>query len=268
MAGEKLSKLVDLMARLRGPDGCPWDRAQDYDSMKGLMLEEVYEVVDAVNARDFAELEQELGDLLFQVVFYARLAEEEGRFSLDDVIEAVHAKLMRRHPHVFGPTRASTPEEAMQSWLKVKEKEKAAAAAGGKAEKQTSLLDGIPESLPATLEAYELGVRASEVGFDWPRVEDLLDKVDEELHELRSLLPVRAGNNLRDAEEEMGDLMFSVANLARYLRSDPESCLRRANRKFQKRFQALEREVERRGKRVRDCPAEELDAIWESVKKG
>lgn len=269
MAGEKLPKLVDLMAHLRGPDGCPWDRAQGYDSVKGLMLEEAYEVVDAVNARDFAELEEELGDLLFQVVFYARLAEEEGRFSIDDVVEKVHAKLIRRHPHVFGETPAKTPEEALESWLSVKEKEREASprdpAAPGASE--PSLLDGILPTLPATLEAYELGVRASEVGFDWPRVEDLLEKVEEELRELRGLLPVRPGNNLREAEEEVGDLMFSVANLARYLRSDPESCLRRANRKFQRRFQALEREVARRGKRVRDCSPEELDAIWESVKK-
>jgi nucleoside triphosphate diphosphatase len=268
VAGEKLCKLVDLMAHLRGPEGCPWDRAQDYDSMKGLMLEEVYEVVDAVNTRDFAELEQELGDLLFQVVFYARLAEEEGRFSIDDVVEAVHSKLLRRHPHVFGETRASTSDEALQSWLSVKEKELAARTGPAGGEPQPSLLEGIPASLPASLEAYELGVRAAEVGFDWRRVEELLDKVEEELQELRKLLPVRPGNNLRDAEEEVGDLMFTVANLARYLRSDPESCLRRANRKFQGRFQAMEREVARRGKRVRDCSADELDTIWESVKKG
>ncbi len=266
MAGENLSKLIELMAHLRGPEGCPWDRAQDYDTMKGLMLEEVYEVVDAVNARDFDEIKEELGDLLFQVIFYARLAEEEKRFSIDDVIETVHAKLLRRHPHVFGEVRAGSPEEAMQSWLKVKEKEKAARAPG-EGTSEPSLLDGIPSSLPVSLEAYELGVRAGEVGFDWPRVEDLLDKVEEELRELHQTLPVRAGNNLRDAEEEVGDLMFTVANLARYLRSDPESCLRRANRKFQGRFRALEREVARRGKRVRDCPPEELESIWESVKK-
>jgi nucleoside triphosphate diphosphatase len=269
VAGQNLSKLVDLMAHLRGPDGCPWDRAQDYDSVKALLLEEAYEVVDAVNARDFSALEDELGDLLFQVVFYSQLAGEEKRFSIDDVVERVHAKLIRRHPHVFGETRAATPEEALKSWLSVKEKEREAKTAKvpDRPPKQDSLLDGISESLPSTLEAYELGVRVAEVGFDWEKVEDLLDKIGEELNELRNELPVRAGNDVRRVEEEVGDLMFTVANLARYLRSDPESCLRRANQKFKARFQKLEREAANRGKRVRDCSAMELNEIWEAVKK-
>lgn len=267
MPGQSLSKLVELMAHLRGPDGCPWDRAQDYDSVKGLLLEEAYEVIDAVNERDFGGLEDELGDLLFQVVFYSQLAAEEKRFSIDDVVERVHAKLVRRHPHVFGETRASTPEEALKSWLSVKDKEREGEKPDASSDPQASLLDGITETLPATLEAYELGVRAAEVGFDWIKVEDLLDKVEEELGELRRELPVRAGNDARRAEEEVGDLLFAAANLARYLRSDPESCLRRANQKFKRRFQMLEREAARRGKRVRDCTAQELDEMWESVKK-
>ncbi len=272
MAGESLVKLVDLMAHLRGPDGCPWDRAQDYDTMKGLMLEEAYEVVDAVNARDFPALEDELGDLLFQVVFYARLAEEEGRFTVDDVIERVHSKLVRRHPHVFGEKRAKTPDEALASWLSVKEQERAesnAAASGGAelpAQPAPSLLDGLSPAMPATLEAYELGVRAAEVGFDWQRVGDLLNKIAEELEELRRELPVRPAHDAGRVEEEVGDLLFAAANLARYLRSDPESCLRRANRKFERRFRALEQEVARRGKQVRECSAQELDAVWESIK--
>lgn len=269
MAGQNLSKLVDLMAHLRGPDGCPWDRAQDYDSVKGLLLEEAYEVIDAVNARDFSALEDELGDLLFQVVFYSQLAEEEKRFSIDDVVERVHAKLIRRHPHVFGGTRAATPGEALKSWLSVKEKERETIAVktSDASAKQDSLLDGIPETLPSTLEAYELGVRVAEVGFDWEKVEDVLDKIGEELNELRRELPVRAGNDVRRVEEEVGDLLFTVANLARYLRSDPESCLRLANQKFKRRFQMLEREVSKRDKQVRDCSAKELNEIWEAVKK-
>lgn len=257
------------MAHLRGPEGCPWDRAQDYDSVKGLLLEEAYEVVDAVNARDFDALEDELGDLLFQVVFYSRLAEEEKRFGMDEVVERVYAKLVRRHPHVFGGTRAHTPEEALKSWLAVKEEERRPGSHHPEPEagaRDTSLLEGIPPALPATLEAYELGVRASEVGFDWVKVEDLLDKIGEELRELRQELPVRPANDVRRAEEEVGDLLFAAANLARYLQSDPESCLRRANQKFKRRFQALEQEVAGRGKQVRDLSARELDEIWEALK--
>ncbi len=293
--------------------------------MKGLLLEEAYEVIDAVNARNFDALEDELGDLLFQVVFYARLAEEERRFALEDVMERVHAKLVRRHPHVFGETRARTPAEALKSWLTVKESERQDGGAHGHAPllepaATPSLLDGIPQTLPATLEAYELGVRASEVGFDWAKVEDLLDKIEEKLAELRSVLasgsvvavsrkaelfpspqplapspcseerrcsqddagPLQrevgdqgsavtdrrySQDDARRLEEEVGDLLFAAANLARYLRSDPESCLRRANQKFKRRFQALEQEVAKRGKRLRDCTLDELDRTWEEMKK-
>jgi ATP diphosphatase len=251
------------MAYLRGPEGCPWDRAQDYDSVKGLLLEEAYEVVDTVNARDFSALEDELGDLLFQVVFYSQLAGEEKRFGIDDVIERVHAKLVRRHPHVFGEVRAETPEEALKSWLSVKETERQAKSGS---ERPPSLLEGIAPALPSTLEAYELGLRAAEVGFDWPSANALLDKIEEEVHELRRELTAPPGSRRAEIEEEAGDLLFAVANLARFLRSDAESCLRRANRKFKRRFQALEEEVARRGKRVRDCSAQELDAIWDQVK--
>lgn len=249
------------MARLRGPDGCPWDRAQDYDSVKGLLLEEAYEVIDAVNARDYDALVDELGDLLFQVVFYSQLAEEEQRFTIDDVVERVHAKLVRRHPHVFGETRARTPEEALKSWLSVKETENER-----QGDPPQSLLDGISSSFPATLEAYEVGVRAAEVGFDWPKVEDLLDKIEEEVGELRRELSAGRKAEGRKLEDEVGDLLFAVANLARFLRTDPESCLRQANQKFRRRFRALEAEVAKRGKRVRECTLEELDSIWEAIK--
>ncbi|HEV2231938.1 MAG TPA: nucleoside triphosphate pyrophosphohydrolase [Terriglobia bacterium] len=273
MAGEKLSELIELMARLRAPNGCPWDRAQDYDSVKGLLLEEAYEVVDAVSARDFHALEEELGDLLFQVVFYSRLAEEENRFKFDDVVERINSKLVRRHPHVFGAVVASTPEEALKSWNAVKETERRAAARIDSP--PASILDGIPRSLPSTLEAYELGVRVAEVGFDWIKVEDLLDKVEEEILELRQEIrrespahppPGSSPGAAGKIEEEVGDLMFSVSNLARFLRSDPESCLRRANQKFKRRFQSLEKEVVKRGKKVNECSLEELESIWGIVK--
>ncbi len=253
------------MAHLRGPQGCPWDRAQDYHSLKGLLLEEAYEVIDAVNAQDFDALVDELGDLLFQVVFYARLADEEERFDLDQVIERVHAKLVRRHPHVFGQTRASTPEEALKSWLAVKEGERRESSSDQPP--LESVLDGVPRALPATLEAYELGVRASEVGFDWVKVGDLLDKIDEEVKELRNLVARKAQAGQAIFEEEVGDLLFTAANLARFLRSDPESCLRLANQKFKRRFQVVEREVARQGRRLQDCTPEELDVLWVEAKK-
>jgi MazG family protein len=250
------------MAHLRSPQGCPWDREQDYDSLKGLLLEEAYEVVDSVNARDFDALEDELGDLLFQVVFYACLAEEEGQFNIDHVIERVHAKLVRRHPHVFGDVRARNAQEALKSWLRVKEQERRAAGEVP----GDSLLDGIPAALPATLEAYELGLRASEVGFDWAKAEDLLDKIKEELEELRRELASHPQRSAPRIDEEVGDLLFAAANLARFLRSDPESCLRRANQKFKGRFQALEREVGKRGKKLRECSLEEMESLWNELK--
>ena len=264
LAGEKLPKLVDLMAHLRGADGCPWDREQDYDTLKGLLLEEAYEVVDAINARDFDGLEDELGDLLFQVVFYSCLAEEEGRFDIDGVIERVHAKLIRRHPHVFGEVHVSNADEALKSWLNVKEQERGSPPQGKEDEK--SVLEGIAPTLPATLEAYELGLRASKVGFDWKKVEDLLEKVEEEIQELRRELNRDAGNRSSRIEEEVGDLLFAAANLARFLRSDPETCLRRANQKFKRRFQALEKEVARRGRNLRECSLEEMESLWNELK--
>jgi MazG family protein len=262
LAGENLRKLIELTAHLRGPEGCPWDLAQDYDTLKGLLLEEAYEVVDAVSARDFEGLEDELGDLLFMVVFYSRIAEEDGKFAIDDVVEHVHAKLIRRHPHVFGKVRAENASEALQSWLVVKEQERAAA---GKRTKD-SVLDGILPSLPSTLVAHELGTRAAEVGFEWAKVGDLLEKIEEEVHELRQELVVQPPGPAARVEEEVGDLLFAVANLSRFLRFDAESCLRRANQKFQRRFQAMEQAILKRGKQLKECSLDEMEAVWGQIK--
>ena len=251
-----------MTAHLRGPEGCPWDRVQDYDTLKGLLLEEAYEVVDAAGARDFDGLEDELGDLLFLVTFYSRVAEEDGKFSIDDVVERVHAKLIRRHPHVFGGRRAGNADEALQSWLAVKEQERAAEGKQGK----NSVLDGILGSLPSTLAAHELGMRAAEVGFEWKKAGDVLDKIEEEVHELRQELAAPPPGPPARVEEEVGDLLFAVSNLARFLRFDPESCLRRANQKFERRFRAMELEIATRGKQLRDCSLEEMEAIWTDVK--
>ena len=292
MSDEKLDRLAALAALLRGPEGCPWDRQQNYDSVKGLLLEEAYEVVDAVNARNFDQMREELGDVLFQVVFYAQMAQEEGRFDLGDIIEEVHQKLVRRHLHVFGDVKAGSPEEALQSWLSAKAREKKAGS--GTEDTQTrSILDGISTSLPSTLEAHKLGVRAAEVGFDWQRVEDLLMKIGEELQEvweeisriqerpseqqalhsgkdrLDKEVPARMGPfSPSRMEEEVGDLLFAVANLARRLGFESESVLRCANQKFKRRFQNLEAEVARQGKQVLDYSFEELDRLWNQVKAG
>jgi len=284
-AGHLSDRLVELMARLRGPDGCPWDRAQNYDSMKALLLEEAYEVVDAVNSRDFAGLEDELGDLLFQVVFYSRLAEEEGRFTLANVMAGLYSKLVRRHPHVFGERKARNAEEALKSWNAVKQQERDKARLGrrggvaranaqpgtGEDSEPESLLDGIAASLPSTLEAHELGVRAAEAGFDWPCATTVLAKVEEEVAELKQEILTAERDGLRGqasarAEEELGDLLFSLAQLARHLGTDPESCLRRGNQKFRRRFQALERELGRRGRKWDDCDLDELEAVWNKAK--
>lgn len=263
-ASQAIARLVELTARLRSPDGCPWDRAQDYDSIKGLLLEEAYEVVDAVNARDFEGLEDELGDLLFQVVFYSRLAEEEGRFALAGVMERLHQKLVRRHPHVFGDARARTAEEALRSWNSVKEQEREA-----KPRPAQSILEGTAATLPASLEAHELGVRVAEAGFDWPNAGAVLDKVQEEVDELRRELAAAAsqpGEARARLEEELGDLLFSLSQLARHLRTDPESCLRRGNQKFRRRFQALEREIALQGRKLTDCSLADLEVVWDRVK--
>ena len=271
--------MIELTAHLRGPQGCPWDREQNYDTLKALLLEEAYEVIDAAAERDFDGLEDELGDLLFLVAFYSRVAEEEGRFSIDDVVERVHGKLIRRHPHVFGDVKATNASEALQSWLVVKEKERA--KAGKKAE--NSVLDGILPSLPSTLVAHELGTRAAEVGFEWVKVGDLLDKIEEEVHELRQELAAQSpgvaepnggglvANTANHAgparvEEEVGDLLFAVANLSRFLHFDAETCLRRATQKFQRRFQAMEQEILKQGKQLKQCSLEEMEAVWQQVK--
>ncbi|MCZ6514863.1 MAG: nucleoside triphosphate pyrophosphohydrolase [Acidobacteria bacterium] len=290
IAGEKLEKLVELAAVLRSPEGCAWDRKQDYDSGKKLLLEEAYEVVDAVEARNFDDLREELGDLLFQVVFYSQMAREEGRFELADVIEEIHSKLVRRHPHVFGDVRADTPAEALNSWQSAKAKEKRAGKKGNGRYSASSVLEGISSSLPAALEAHKLGARAAEVGFDWRGVEDILEKISEELEEVRRVAVPKDRNPLRGktlskqsdaarnkispeisparrrAQEEVGDLLFAAANLARFLGFDAETALRAANRKFKRRFESMEAEVLAQGKRLRDFSLEELDGLWEKVK--
>jgi MazG family protein len=259
---ELFESLVAIMDRLRGPDGCPWDREQGYETLRSYLLEETYEVVEALDRRDPAALREELGDLLFQVVFLARMAKEEGKFTASDVIRGIAEKMIRRHPHVFGAVRAETAEEVLRNWEEIKDREKGAAS-GPRARR--SVLDGVPAALPALLKAQRLGEKAARVGFDWQRPEEILGKIDEETAELRAALE----SSDRDAaREELGDLLFSLAMLGRRLGLDPEQALERANRKFRSRFQGVERELERRGVPVERAGVELLNRLWEGAKRG
>ena len=262
MGKRRFEALVALMARLRGPDGCPWDREQDARSLRTYLLEEAYEVLDAIEADDPQALQDELGDLLLQVIFHAQIAREQGRFSIDDVLTRLHEKLVRRHPHVFGAVKVENAEQVVTNWegLKAAERQAHIEAPHG----DNSVLAGVSRSLPAALEAYQLTRRAAQVGFDWERLEDVLAKLDEEVAELRSAV---AAENRDRLEDEVGDLLFVAVNVARTLGIDPEVALRRTNRKFVERFRAIEQELAKQGKRVEDASLEEMDALWERSKR-
>jgi ATP diphosphatase len=267
-AATAIARLVRLMAALRSPRGCPWDREQTHETLRAHLIEETYEAIDAIDRRSFDALPGELGDVLFQCVFHAQLGAEAGRFDLADAIDAISAKLIRRHPHVFTPdgrllaARARkrsgirTPAKVKEQWEQIKAREQAASGA------RKRVLAGVPRSMPALLRAHEIGRRVGAVGFDWSRPEDVVGKVDEEVRELRESLtegPARVG-------EELGDLLFSLANLSRKLGIEPESALRAANDKFTRRFEALETEFERQGRSVHDANLEEMEAVWQQIK--
>lgn len=257
------------MARLRAPDGCPWDREQTYRSLRPYVLEETYEVLDAIDRDDYADLSGELGDFVFEAVFLAQIAAEEGRFSIADSIDHIVAKLIRRHPHVFEPsasgaaatssrTRAMTPARVLEQWEQIKAREQES-----RGEPKT-VLGGVKRALPALLRAYEIGNRVAAVGFDWARAEDVMEKVREEVDELAHAI---AYEGKRRAEEEMGDLLFAIANLARKMGIEPESALRQANEKFTARFEEVERRLEARGASVHEATLEEMEAEWGAIKK-
>jgi MazG family protein len=278
------------MARLRGPGGCPWDREQTFDSIKPYTLEETYEVLEAIDNRDWDELRGELGDLLLQVLFYSQMAQEEGRFSIDDVLERLSNKLVHRHPHVFGDVTAETSADVLRNWeaLKAEEKKKRLEAGGGKAakpEQPESVLAGVSSAMPALLEAHKLSSRAAHVGFDWPEINGLFEKLAEETEELRDELkqlsspvhpPARgvAGSGkpqIPEAarhrlEEEVGDMFFVLVNIARYLSLDPESALKKTNRKFKRRFQWMEEQLRVSGRTPQQANMEELEALWRKAK--
>jgi tetrapyrrole methylase family protein/MazG family protein/ATP diphosphatase len=262
-AGEAFQKLVDVMRRLRGPDGCPWDREQSLASLRPFVLEETYEVLDAIDRADHDALRGEVGDLLFEGVFLAQIESDEGRFSVEDSLRAVTEKLIRRHPHVFGDEAAraggvDSAGKVVEQWERIKSREQKEAG------ERRSVLKGIPKTMPALLRAHEIGARVAAVGFDWAKPDDVVDKIDEEVAELRHAV---AGEGRERAEEEMGDLLFSIANLARKLGIEPESALRKANEKFSRRFEALERRFDEQGRSVHDATLGEMEEVWGEVKK-
>jgi MazG family protein len=294
--GERFERAVSIMARLRGPGGCPWDREQTFDSIKPYTLEEAYEVLEAIDSRDWDELTGELGDLLLQVLFYAQMAKDQGTFSIDEVLDRLSNKLVDRHPHVFGDMKAETSSEVLRNWeaLKAEEKRKGRNADAGKTagtEKDggaaESVLAGISSAMPALLEAHKLSSRAARVGFDWPNVDGLFEKLHEETEELREQLrdfpapgprpggPDVAGagrqqtpEDLRERlEDEVGDMLFVLVNIARYLSLDPESALRKTNRKFKRRFHWMEEQLRASGRSPREATADELESLWQQSKE-
>jgi len=313
--GERFERAVQIMARLRAPGGCPWDREQTFDSIKPYTLEETYEVLEAIDNRDWPELTGELGDLLLQVLFYSEMAQEQGHFSIDDVLDRLSNKLVDRHPHVFGEVKADTPAEVLRNWeaLKAEEQKKRLEVGGGKKAGQMaeaaagaqsagvqsknaqsngaqstdtqSVLASVSSKMPALLEAHKLSSRAAHVGFDWPEMEGLFEKLAEETAELREELKSAAikgpsGRGIAGSgkpqippeqrerlEDEVGDLFFVLVNIARYLSLDPESALRKTNRKFKRRFQWMEERLRATGRTARQASMDELEQLWQQSKE-
>ncbi len=277
------------MARLRAPGGCPWDREQTFDTIKRYTLEETYEVLEAIDNRDWPELTGELGDLLLQVLFYAEMAQEEGRFSIGDVLDALSNKLISRHPHVFGDVKAGDAHTVLKNWeaLKAQEKEKKKRSQAGEGENSQPrtaqpLLDGVSTKMPALLEAHKISSKAAHVGFDWPTAAGLFEKLAEETRELQEhihQIPPGALQALQSQprpkipeelcgplEDEVGDLFFVLVNIARYLSVDPESALRKTNRKFRRRFGWLEEQLHKLGRTLEEASLEEMETLWQQAK--
>ena len=287
--GDRFDRVVEIMARLRAPGGCPWDREQTFDTIKPYTLEETYEVLEAIDNRDWPELTGELGDLLLQVLFYSEMAKEEGRFSIDDVLDRLASKLVDRHPHVFADVKAATSVEVLRNWeaLKAEEKRKRVGEKAASVEETESVLSGISSKAPSLLEAHKLSSRAARVGFDWPSIDGLFDKLHEEIDELREEVnrfpppgPQPLGRDTAGAggpqvsdelrarmEDEVGDLFFVLVNIARYLSLDSESALRKSNRKFRRRFVIVEGELLEAGRTPDQASLDELETLWQQAKQ-
>jgi MazG family protein len=256
-AGEKFQELVEVMSRLRAPGGCPWDRKQTFDTIKTYLLEETYEVMDAIDARDWRGLAEELGDLLLQPVFLAEMAAEQGLFTISDSLDAINEKLVRRHPHVFGNAVAETPEDVKQHWDEIKKQEKTGQATSG----SESLLDGVPRNLPALVEADKISHKAASIGFEWPDINGVVEKLQEEAAELAR---ARQSGDQQHIQDEIGDILFTVVNLARFLKLDPEQALRRTNMRFRKRFAHVEREMRAAAVGI---SLERMEELWQEAKR-
>jgi len=265
MTGSKFEKLVEIMALLRGPNGCPWDKQQDRNSLKPMLVEETYEVLEAIDNNDPEGLSEELGDLLLHIVFQAQLGREDGGFDIDRVIDGICDKLIRRHPHVFAGETASSPEEVLKNWEAIKALEKTRKLKDRTPE-QRSLLEGIPSKLPAIHEAHQISSRAARVGFEWPDIEGVFDKLTEETHELREAMTGPESSRQSRVEDELGDILFVIVNLARFLKIDSESALKRANRKFKTRFQYMEAELAKAGKSLDSTSLDEMESLWRQAK--
>jgi tetrapyrrole methylase family protein/MazG family protein len=279
-AGKWFEKLVALQARLHGTGGCPWDREQTHESLRKFLIEETYETLDAMDSGDPRKFAGELGDLLLQVIFHSILAEKAGRFTISDVIESIHSKMVRRHPHVFGDVAAKNSAAVLKNWEQIKAEERAAEARSsntlaernGPESQRESVLGGVPRSLPALLEAYQFTRRASHVGFDWNNLQEVLEKLGEEIHEVREALAVETANGRSQLkaspklEEEVGDILFTAVNVARFLGIDPEIALKKANRKFKKRFNSMEAAAVRDGANFADLPRSRMEELWSESK--
>ncbi|HEX5431686.1 MAG TPA: nucleoside triphosphate pyrophosphohydrolase [Bryobacteraceae bacterium] len=253
--GAGFERLAGIMARLRSPEGCPWDREQNFDTIKPYLLEETYEVLDAIDARDFDGLAEELGDLLLQAVFFAQMASEAGHFDISDSLAAINSKLVRRHPHVFAGGDAKTPEDVKRRWEEIKAAEKP---------RPKGLLNGVPRSVPALVEAQQIASRAARAGFDWDNIEQVFDKLDEERAELEA---ARSDPRAGEVEDEIGDLLFVIVNIARFLKVDPEQALRKTNAKFRRRFGHVESGLEAAGKSLSEASMEEMESLWQEAKR-
>ncbi len=267
--GQWFEKLVAVQARLRAPNGCPWDREQTHQSLRTYLIEEAYEVVEALESGNDTKFAEEMGDLLLQIVFHSQIAREEGRFTVAEVIREIHDKMIRRHPHVFGKTRAKDSAEVLRNWEQIKAEERRAnnkgeSKSGEGVAKETSLLDGVSRGLPATLEGYQLTRKASRIGFDWKEAGGVFEKLLEETEELKK---ASRGKDHRKMEEELGDLLFAAVNLSRFLKIDPEIALKKANAKFSRRFREMERLAKARGREFKELPREEMEAFWDATKK-
>jgi tetrapyrrole methylase family protein / MazG family protein len=267
-AGEWFERLVELQARLRAPQGCPWDIEQTHLSLRTYLIEEAYEVLEALEKGDDSKFREELGDLLLQVVFHAQIASEEKRFTAADVVRQIHQKMVRRHPHVFGGKSARDAAEVLKSWEQIKAEERRSedsrSLADRKSKRPGSLLDGIPHTLPAVMQGFQLTRRASRIGFDWENAQGVLRKLEEELAELGK---ARDQGAQRQVEEEMGDVLFAVVNLARFLQVDPEIALQRSNAKFSSRFREMERIARESGRSLADWPREQMETLWDRAKQ-